>query len=342
MKKYIPFIVLALIIAIPVTLIIIESTKQGSDVVDITEGEILTGGERTEAISRIDKMLKKLRNENGYVRVIDGEDTYETYVFNSKGEALAQGNKYNYITVFRNDGDSVRFTDVVEVGPDIEILELVENAVELVKRGTVAIKEQVQQFDIFNSGINSYYIELKNWEQIKELYMTKGEDFADMMIEYMADMFYNQDNIENADSESEEDGNIDINSDDNAGDDVGDDDNSGEETHKNLGIRFNFLVGDENEFSVGCEAITDDDEYMLWYLDGYLLLYDWELDKEWYTYDFQDGEVADEMLDGLLKKMDEMFRQFAEDNDIDEYEDSEHDHEYENEEHENDEDDCHT
>lgn len=274
-RVVIPIVCAIILISITcVILTIMNKTGRGGSVPLTQVEKVTSSSEKSEALEKIDTMLTKIRKGNGYFNVVDSEDTSETYIFNSNGEAIAQGSKYNYLTVFRNDGVSARYTDNIAIGPDIELLTLMSNSVSLTKSGTAELSKPIRALDTDN-GFDVYYVYLDGWDNIKKLYSSVDEALAKQMIESMKG--------------SVPDG-------------------------KDIQLRFKYILGNEEEFSAGCELIMDDKEYTLWYFDGYLLLYDWKLSNDWYTYDFKDGETADAMLTDLLSELDAMFKQYADDN----------------------------
>ena len=62
--------------------------------------DTLTGSKQKAALSEITDKLSMIRNGNGYFKVMNGESSYDTYIYNSHGEAIAQGSDTGYISVF--------------------------------------------------------------------------------------------------------------------------------------------------------------------------------------------------------------------------------------------------
>ena len=104
-----------------------------SSIDDIAIGSKLSGESLSEAISTIEERINTLWDMNAYFKVIEGEDKYSIYMLNSNRECLVQGDREDYITVYRNDGYSIRYTDMIILNKDVDILTMLINALELVK-----------------------------------------------------------------------------------------------------------------------------------------------------------------------------------------------------------------
>lgn len=258
------------------TILIVRDYKLRHDVIPFDAKEKVVGNEREKAIKNILESLEHIRQNNGYIRLIDGEDSYEIYVFNSHGEAIAQGSKYNYITVFKNDNTSVRYTDVVDIGPDIDIVKLMERSLELLDLKKAQLSKPINLLDGIE-GIQTYYVQIQGWNNIRALYEDIDNEFADVMIENMKESVGGSKYIE---------------------------------------VSFKYLLGENKEFSVACEIALKDEEFTVWYFDGYVLLSDWKLGNEWYAEDFKDGQEVDIILSKLLGELDEMFNKYIEDNNL--------------------------
>lgn len=244
---------------------------------DVNATVRVTGAEKNEAIESINSLIAEMKENNCYIKLIDGEDSSQTYIYNKKGESVAQGSLNNYLTVFTNDNKGVRYTDTIEKGEDIDILSIVTNTVQLAKDGKAVMTKPETIIEGDEKGFKSYNIELKGWDTIEKIYEPISKEFADKMISNMKEQAQNVSDIE---------------------------------------LTLQIIVGNEKQLSVACQLNMNNQKYMLWYFDGYLLLYDWELAEEWYSYDFSDEEKSEQMLDSLLTSLDEMFKRYADDNDL--------------------------
>ena len=250
--------------------------RNNDDPIPVNQTAVIKGSEQKKVIENIRGMIKYVREGNGYFKVVDGENTSETYVYNSAGEAIAQGNKSNYITVFKKDSASVRYTDIVETGPDVDLLKLMDNALNLVESKDATLSKPDTPLET-EKDFYVYYANIKGWDNIHKLYEGVSVEFADIMVKSMK---------------------------------------SSVAEGKDIELRFKYVTGNNKELSAGCELIMDKAEYILWYFDGYLLLYDWALKEDWYNFDFKDTQKAEEMLAELLKELDGMFGKYAVDNNL--------------------------
>ena len=230
-------------------------------------------------IAQLDDIISK----NAYIQVYSSDDAYDTYIYNAKGEIFGQGSDTNYMTVFRKDGTAIRYTDSISVGQDIDILSLSRNVLNLIGKDDVEIK-QVKNDDVSpdEMGYNEYAVYVKSWDAIRDIYSPVSDEFADTMVSSIQDSM-------------------------------------GEDWDPCF--KFYFAAGldeDNGSFSVTCDLIDKDGkEYINWRFDGYLLVYDWELTEDWYTYDFSDADTSEDMLTDLVGKLGAMMKQYAEDNGID-------------------------
>lgn len=237
------------------------------------------GAEKKEAIEEIQSLITNIKENNGYLKVVEGEDLTTTYVYNKKGEAVAQGSLGNYLTVFTNDKKGVRYTDTVEKGDDIDILSINERVLQLAKENKLELTKPETIVEGDTKGFKVYSVELNGWEDIRKVYEVVSKEFADTMITNMKEQAKDVSDIK---------------------------------------MEIQFILGNENQLSVACRSTMNGQKYMIWYFDGYLLLYDWELDEDWYTDDFSDITEAENKLNKLLTSLDDMFKRYAEDNNLDE------------------------
>lgn len=230
-------------------------------------------------IDTLNSMIDTLRSNNTYFKLIDGQNSYETYVYNSLGECVAQGSETGYITVFLGNDSSVRYTDQIWYGIDIDALTLMKNTVKAVKDKIVHVSV-LDEPENYNSRLKYYTIEFNGWDNIRAVYSYVSDSFADNMIKDMqASVGEGMDDVK---------------------------------------LIFTYIVGDNKEFSAACELSYGGNKYTLWYIDGYLFLYDWKLPDEWHTYDFANGDIetSEAMLDALLNSLQKMFADYARDNNI--------------------------
>ena len=239
----------------------------------------LSATEAKEAALEVAGLVEAVRDNNGYIHVYTDEDTYDTYIYNKNGEAFGVGSDSTNMTVFRNDGKAVRYTDTILVAEDLDILELTLNSlyavdgkqVEMYKAESTAIDTDAY------TGYREYYAVFDTYEEIRNLYSSVSTEYADSMIESIKSAF-----------------------------------------HEGVVPTFKifYMISDGGGLTVACHLVEEDTAYLNWYYDGYLLVYDWKLDDEWYTYDFSDAEKSEDMLTALSESLENMLMQYAEDNEV--------------------------
>lgn len=227
--------------------------------------------------------MNDIVNKNGYIQVnttgVDGE--FDLYIYNSKGEVFSQGNATEYMTVFRSDKMAISYTDVIRTREDIDIMSLAINCVTAVGQSDDVEMFKIEADEVPDSlaGYDEYVVYLNSWDALKMIYTPVSEEFAEQMVASIKESM-------------------------------------GEEWEPCF--KFYYTVDEMGGFSIDCCLIdTDDVEYINWQVNGYLLVNDWELSEDWYTYDFSDAEVSENMLVELVSQLEEMMREYAAENNID-------------------------
>lgn len=284
-----------------IIIIVILLTRKDSDVVidngassmeeaiDNDYVETRLGKEYKDAVADIMKAVEYVRDNNGYVHVFTDEEQYDTYIYNKKGEAFGVGSESTNMTVFRNDGVSIMFTDMIVQTEALDILELVVNSLNAIDNEKIEMYESVSSVANPSDyvGYHEYVAVFDTYDDIRQLYTSVSTEYADSMIEDIKGAF-----------------------------------------HEGVVPTFKiyYMVSEGGGLTVACHLIENNETYLNWYLDGYLNVYDWELPEEWYTYDFSDAEKSEEMLTELAGSLEEMLTKYATDNDITVTDGSEHDH----------------
>lgn len=136
----------------------------------------------TSEAKKVRDLISDLMHSNTYITIKDGPDSSETFVYNTKGECIAQGSKGNYITVFRNDNISYSFTDMLHVGEDISMLQIIYNSLEKALNGEATIKIPKESFQNDLKGLRIY---LDGWDKVNGIYAMISDEFALKMITNM-------------------------------------------------------------------------------------------------------------------------------------------------------------
>lgn len=238
------------------------------------------------AYAEIMHIIENLENNNTYLAVQTSETSKDVYLYNKNGEIFAQSSDGEVTSVFRNDETVIKFTpEAIALGQDLDVL----------ATAVFALKTALHYNDI--DGISFYEVEtveterdykeyridLVGKEAIRQVYSYMGDEFADNMLNSILEV-------------------------------------AGENWEPHL--IYTFLISGDN-ISFGCLVVEDDEEYTNWFVDGYMIVDDWKLDKGWYEFDEEtDDDVFVEsqlnpLLMGLLEDLEKMLNNFAENNGID-------------------------
>lgn len=241
------------------------------------------GDDIKTVVDTLTEFTDNIKNNNGYVQVYTGQDEYDTYIYNKNNEVVAQGNSTAYVSVFRNDGKVIRYTDTIAVAEneDIDIMSIVDNTLKAVDGKTVKLYkvEQTLAEDVdTDTYYTEYLVDIVGEDNVKKMYSSVDSTFGDTMVQGMYDA-------------------------------VGED----WEPH----FKLIFFTTADGAFTVACHVVIDDTDQMNWYFDGYLNVYDWSLPEEWYTNDFSDTETSETLLTNLIQDLHTMISKYAEDNGID-------------------------
>lgn len=231
------------------------------------------------AASEVLTVIEAVRDNNGYIHVYTDEETYDTYIYNKNGEVFGVGSDSNNMTVFRNDGKAIRFTDTIAISEDLDILELTINSLNAIDGKDIEMYQAVSEaIDVETYvGYKELYAVFDTYEDIRKLYSSVSEEYADAMIESIKSAF-----------------------------------------HEGVVPTFKiyYMISDGGGLTVACHLEENGETYLNWYYDGYLLVYDWELPEEWYTYDFSDSQVSENMLTELAGSLEELLMKYAEENEV--------------------------
>ena len=253
--------------------------------------EEVTGKDKTGDIEKIRDVLGKMINSNSYFQINNTKDSYQVALFNTKGQGFVQDTKTGNISIFRGDNKSVLYTDTVELVYDINVLQMLDFGLELVDEGVSKMYKDTAVEDIeegkSENKLDVRYVDIVGYDNIEKLYSKIDTSFGELMVTNLK-----ANTIDKGD----------------------------------VTLRLIYVTSDENQFSGGCNIIIGEEEYSSWNFDGYIELYDWELSKEWFDYDYDNIENTDEleeMLTNLAKELDDMMHKYAEDNNLPDAEEKE-------------------
>ena len=241
--------------------------------------EVRMGKEYKEAVAAVTDVINNIKNNNGYIHVYTGEEEYDTYIYNKKGEAFAVGNVSTNMTVFRNDGVAVKYTDMIAQTEELDILQLILNSLNAIDNNKIEMfesKSDVAETSEYE-GYHEYVAVFDSYDDIRNLYSSMSTEYADIMVEDIKAAFH-------------------------------------EGTTPTFKIYY--MISEGGGLTVACHLIENEETYLNWYIDGYLNVYDWELPEEWYTYDFSDSDKSEEMLTSLASSLEEMLAKYGEENGV--------------------------
>lgn len=246
--------------------------------------EEIKGKDKKADIEKIRETLGKMTGANTYFQINNTKDSYQVALFNKKGQGFVQDMETGSISVFRGDNKSVLYTDTVGLVYDINVLQMLEFGLDLVDEGVSKLYKDTAVENLeegkSENKLDVRYVDIVGYDNIEKLYSKIDTSFGELMVTNLK-----ANTIDKGD----------------------------------VTLRLIYVTSDGNQFSGGCNIIIGEEEYSSWNFDGYIELYDWELGKEWFEYDYETMENTNElekMLDVLTTDLDNMMHRFAEDNDL--------------------------
>lgn len=241
--------------------------------------EVRLGKEYKDAVADITEAINKVKNNNGYVHVYTDEEEYDTYIYNKHGEAFGVGSDSTNMTVYRNDGTSIQYTDTIAVTEGLDILQLILNSLNAIDNNKVEMYESISEVAETGeyNGYHEYVAVFDSYEDIRGFYSSVSTGYADLMIEDIKSAFH--EGVEPT-------------------------------------FKIYYMISEGGGLTVACHLVEGETVYLNWYIDGYLNVYDWKLDEEWYTYDFTDADKSEEMLTALSGELEQMLMKYATENEI--------------------------
>lgn len=238
----------------------------------------LAGDEKNAACDAILERLGKMKTDNTYLQVQVGDNAYDTYIYNKKGECFAQSDSGIYTSVTRSDGSTIKLdseNDAVIIEKDIDIITLMENAAKVAKNHDDIV---VYDMETSEEGTKEYRIDMIGEEVFREVYDMFSAELGDIMVDTIVS-------------------------------------NMGENWEPHL---IYCYIMNEETVTLYCYVVENQVEYTNWLSQGYLTLGDWSLDEEWYAEDIEtfNYEKGHEMLTALVTDLEEVLTNYAEANNI--------------------------
>lgn len=300
-------IVLIAVICLTVGLTFILTNKQ-SEVIVGAYGTVMNKSEQSNALTMLDKSMQDIRSKNILLNVGDSAESI-TMLYNSHREAISEVADTAVKTFYMSDHNTVQFSDAISHGKDSDILSILENGIALGKTGkyTMLQNDRTDEVGLTYGDTSAesvpvidYMMDFRGWDEVKELYRYVDDTFADAMVENL------KANVKQL-AETE---------------------NSGISADENLNIRLEYTIVGDELYSGACyiyfgdkesKYVASSDMQRNWYFDGYIELYDWQLDEKWYTTDWDAlsdenvGEI-EELFEKQYSEVVDMLNKFSADN----------------------------
>ena len=248
------------LIALIVILIIGAKKKSVADSgkIDIANGFELSA-DADSMTNSIKSAVSTLYNNNAYLTLHVGEkdDDVVYMMYNKDKECYIESGYDSSLAVMRNDYKAVNLTNPVEVSEDIDILQFIGRAVELVRTGHADISSE----DITTESdteATKYYITINGKHNIKKIYTVVSEEYANDMMDnifgdkYDASKYSNPKYVDKDDEDS---------------------------------IEIQVVIGKNNGIAAQCNIMIEGFNYINWWFDGYMELESYKLDDKWYSED---------------------------------------------------------
>lgn len=169
---------------------IVEDTTEKKEITTYAYDHKKLDNEQAQTVkNQILEKLNTLKHSNILMEFEVGESVYEGFLYNEHGEAFSQLSDGSYATVHKNNGDTVTYNseqNTLGIGQDLDYLTLAENAIKLLDSSinNVTLYEMV----LDNSSTKEYRLDVKGDNNVKGIYDSLGDDYAN----YMTDSFKEQ------------------------------------------------------------------------------------------------------------------------------------------------------
>ena len=209
---------------------------------------LLDDEESKEVAKMLNKKLNYIETHNEYFEIQTDETNYSIYLSNKDHELFEQTSDGAITSIYRNDKTSYRYADsVLTKGLDIDVITLLHNGLKALTSGVNGVQMFEMHIDDAESKtLHEYRLDLNGKEAVKSLYISLGDDFADLMLSNTAAQL-----------------------------------NGEWQPH----MTYSFLVDDKNDTFQIFALLTDTDgiEKSIWAIGSfYEIGIDWKLPKEWY------------------------------------------------------------
>ena len=240
----------------------------------------------TNKIDEINGVFDEVLKKDVYFNMQIGQDSYEGYLYNTKGEILSQASDNSLTTVFTNKGHSVSVNSSgpsMTVDSSIDLISMCRNTLKAckdAKTGFVLYKIEQDKDSVASEldsstleqlgNVQEYVIDINGEEACKEIYSSVkkeyGEEIVKSLKEYLGDSWT---------------------------------------PHMEIG----FIWDENNQVAMYCNVISTTGSHdSNWICVGYGSTPSWELPDEWYSadYDTNTEENNAKLVDMLNRATDYM------------------------------------
>jgi hypothetical protein len=317
----------------------IEQTADTDELADNGDGDatgittyqyahtVLEGSDGDQARELMTSLVDRIANGSTYVQLQTGDDSYESYMYNTNGECFGETSDGSYLAVYRNDNKVVKYGDeagAIAVGDDIEVMSIVRNAI----NATASNIDGVQLFDMEMSedseNVVEYRMDFVGEDAIKSLYSSISDDFAQQMYDKLttqALVSTSSDSDDTSeDSDSEESSELESETESESSESSDEEENNSVEWDPHLIICAILQTNeDKTEVTDGifyCYYVYNNAEYTNWLMQGFVDIGDWKLDSAWYDTDYSemDSNTFDEMMTTLTDNLSDLLDTYFEEN----------------------------
>lgn len=243
---------------------------------------IQTGKDRENIIKNIDESFNDLRSKNVMIQVKNynnGSDTIATVLYNKHKEAILEYNDNAYKTIYFKNKKSLTLADNLYYTASIDYITMMESALKMASDDNqISVLISPDNTDTKNE----YIIDIVGNDNIKKLYSYVDEELANLVLDTLND---------------------------------------------EVGYRIIYVIENNTVTNGVCytyrkddktpEDITWNDLSPVWLFEGYVEVYDWELNELWYTIDLENtNEDIENLFINEYNLIKLMLNQFMKDNNI--------------------------
>lgn len=247
-----------------------SSTSSSQNIDSASYTEVTDRSELAILIDKINKMYER----NAYIKLVDGPDEYDysNVYYNKDREYVMLRPDNSFTSVGLNNYTSIIYTEdnTVSSGYDTDALSLLTSAVNIGMNdatGSIKVYKDAES----SEEVTVYRIDITGRDQIKSLLSFVGND------DYVAERV---DTLYESFSDSGIDGDV--------------------------SMSFLYFISSDNSndaLDASLSYFVNDEYVTMWYFEGYMSTFEWDLLDDWYNLTINDSDDADRailMLNSVL------------------------------------------